>query len=380
MAERCKSFCYLKVKWLGEDMDWRWLKKKKNYKDSSKPVLSFDKVVDKNMIKQQTEIIWRCVSMSRSQFKDHYIGTIKNIAVFMQDEVAFGKALQNATHALQGTMMVKLPYDRPREQGAKHEQLWKYAMFVCHLLREASKLNRRWIDSKGTRILFVDLSQPNLQYDDSDTHKGIGMMSNLNQMLPESSSTWLLEDDEKCLVEVTRAASGYRCFIDGKQVVTKEQKNPEDEMLSKVKNRISVTDIDISTGEVVEKESKTKPDDSGAGNRKKINAVEPKKRRKRSKAVKTSNSEQADLFAQKEEIQLSVSEFEEYIEGKIEWKHLADGTKSFPYQSTIQMYLNYKNRKNSSTTEFYKELEKSGYKVIELENKQFVVTPEDSRV
>jgi len=200
---------------------WKFGRNKDN--DDPRLVLPFDKVVDKKVVKVETRKIWECVSVSRSQFEDHYIGTIRNIAVYIQDRDLFCVALKSAADALQGTMIVRLPYDRPREQGAKVEQLWKYAMFSSHLLREAAKLNRVWLDRKGNRVLFADFAMKGLQYQDSDTPSSITMIGNLNQILPKSSAQWLLEDDEKCLLEVTRAAAGERCFIDSRSDVAENK-------------------------------------------------------------------------------------------------------------------------------------------------------------
>jgi len=133
----------------------------------------------------------------------------------MQDKEAFGQALTKAVSALQGTMIIRLPGDRSREHGASVEQLWKYTMFVCYLLREANKYNRWWLDAKGNPAMVLDLSKIR-QYSYDTAHVGytLGLSYHLHSILPENSSSWLMQDDGKCMYEVNRAMDGLTCFID----------------------------------------------------------------------------------------------------------------------------------------------------------------------
>ena len=239
--------------------------------------------------------------------------------------------------------------------------------------------------------------------------------------------------------EISRAASGQLCFIDGKAVSVDEKKESDDPVQSRVKDRIAILDtpkngkrnekktsktivvapeeddaevpeapvkvIDSSGKETtkkgktidpetaIDKEStKAKPEKKAAPKPKtkteakpksKIEAksvAESKKKRSTIRNKKKVNSKQTELFADDTEASLSVSEFEAYIKDKAKWEVIDGGVKVFPWQSTIQMYLNHKDRKGISTKEFYTELEKVGYQMREHDNKHYVAAPEVENV
>jgi len=369
---------------------------------------SFDRVVDKGVIKEETKKLWDCVSLSRSQFKDHYVGTIRNVAVYMQDKEAFSEALKNAASALQGTMMIRLPRDRSREEGAQVEQLWKYAMFLSHLLREASKVNRSWYDS------------------------------NLNKLLPVSSSLWLLDDDEKCLYEVSRAVNGNVCFIDSsaEDVITPEKQDENDSSLEQIKNKIVSSSRDSkskqdATGDIgvvrqhnlfegmnesdesvgVVDSAKTVVRIGSTGNSRVVktpgrsveNTGKKPKVKKQSKLIgkqrestahnkegvgesvgvkKTKKSDIKDdvkIPSDSSESVFDIADFERWIETNANWEYTETGGKAFPYQSTLQKYINRK-KLSLKASQLLAILKKTGYQRIELDNALCVSLPENERV
>ena len=249
-------------------------------------VLPFKKVVDGKQVAVESEKVWKCVSLSRSQFTDHYIGLSTNVAMYMQDKEAFGKALCEARDALQSTMLVRLPTDRPREQGAKYEQLWKFTMFACYLLRGASKLNRSWHKKNEEKLLFVDFSVKGLKYSDKESGYSKAILNNLNQLLPVSSSLWLMEDEGKCIAQINRAASGQLCFIDsvsGNGEKTKKAVS-QDEPISKLLPESKVVAGSKNIPDVIESVSKKT---SGTKTGEKTGAVEHENVAKSKSAVKT---------------------------------------------------------------------------------------------
>lgn len=172
--------------------------------------------VNKKQISEHTTVLWSSVSISRSQFEEHYIQTIRNVGTYMQDPDALSEVLRKASEAVRGTMLLKLPYNRSREEGGKYEQMWKYTMFCCHMLQGAGALSRRFYDCEGKRVLVMPNSREGrvVYYDDGGDNARYLLAHNVSALLPDCSVEWLLRDRERGMVEVSRAAMGLDCFID----------------------------------------------------------------------------------------------------------------------------------------------------------------------
>ena len=406
---------------LWKDM-FRSIFKKRVREDGYSPVLPFSRVIDKKHLKIETQKLYQCVSISRSQFKDHYIGTIQNVAMYMQDAKAMSDALTRATDGLQKTMLARLPYDRPREEGAKVEQLWKYAMFASYMLRDAAKINRSWRDKNGKKLLYPDFKMKGLQYGEveSPTYAN-NLISHLKQILPQSSAEWLLHDDEKCLVEVANAASGQPCFIDGPiKKVVKETPEVVDTALAGKVEIVEDKDKEVvvsKTPKAKVKKEKTEPstvavapEESGDdGDFIPNPSVAKKKARssKKKRKAKTANTEKREslgmdqmalkLNAMSETTELGkkgkkadsssieltdglcVAEFEDTLKSVEEWRYTDSGQKAFPYQSTIQNYLNSKETK-FKVKDFREVLKGHGYEVVVLDKKTVMTVPETENV
>lgn len=424
---------------------------KKKVDGGTHPVLSFDKVVDKTQLKMDTKKIWACVSLSRSQFEDHYIGLIRNIAVYMQDKIAFSVAVSKGAEALQETMIIRLPYDRPREQGAKFEQLWKFAMFSCHLTREAARINRHWYDRTGKKQLFLDLSANGMRFMDAETKSGMMLVCNLNQIIPSSSAEWLMQDEGRCANEIGKAAGGQLCFIDLKRAGTEEKSAlvTEEDLLSKKIPNIEKEIVSGSNDNTVESGStgavpalmQTEISDNANGKEKNGAVKNGRTSGKEQPSVKASNREttaknqattgntkntkkrrtkkaadmtkvlQASLFEEpkvqgdshiatdigiartdeqstpvkSENVSLtnkgnsqefSMDEFVGWMDINADWDITPCGRKAFPYQSSIQRYIN-SGRCVLPIHKIAKILTNSGYERILVNDKQLMMVPEE---
>lgn len=187
----------------------------------------FEGVHDSEVVSRATATAWESVSLSRSQFDELYIGTIRNVAVYMQDKNHFSPTILHAATELQSTQITKLPYKRPREEAAKHEQLWKYTLFCCHMLKGAASIDRRFYNQHGARQLYPDLENPNLYFDDKPCKRAVLLTQSLSSLLPGTAATWLLSDDERCLEEILNAVLGLPCFIDTQTPIETPIRQPE---------------------------------------------------------------------------------------------------------------------------------------------------------
>ncbi len=170
--------------------------------------------VNAKEVSEYTNTLWGSVSISRSQFEGHYVQTIRNVAAYMQAPEQLSSALKAASEAVRGTMLLKLPYNRSREEGGRYEQLWKYVMFCCHMLKGAGEVQRRFYTADGKRVLIPNLGkQSGYLYDDGGSNARYLVFHNISALLPECSIEWILRDQERGMVEISRAAFGLECFI-----------------------------------------------------------------------------------------------------------------------------------------------------------------------
>lgn len=177
-------------------------------------VAPFETVSDSTVVNDSVANIWESVSISRSQFDELYVGTIRNIAFYMQDKKLFNQTLSQAATELQSTLITKLPYQRPREEAAKYEQLWKYTLVCCHLFKGAAGLNRRFYNRNGARILYPGFQSEDVYFDSGPCERAVLLSQSLQAIIPKTASVWLLQDDERCLREINNAVFGLPCFID----------------------------------------------------------------------------------------------------------------------------------------------------------------------
>jgi len=177
----------------------------------------------KSEIESLQQTTWGYVAISQEQFNQHYSTLLKRAAMYSQDTKAIHEGIQNASRALAGTMINRLPYDRPREDGHQVEQLWKYTMFACHIIRRISEEPRTFYDS-DERIL-TGMSDKAVQW--SATENGINtrwiLINSLPYLFDEVSLQWLGQDSGRALHQVLCSLHGEPCFIDEQQSATSTQ-------------------------------------------------------------------------------------------------------------------------------------------------------------
>lgn len=159
--------------------------------------------------------LWSCVSLSRTQFKTHYLTAIDRFARYFQSKDRLNTALQGAVNQLQESLISRLPHDRDREDSARFEQVWKFTCFLQPLLKESMATDRRWYNSRQQEIAsFIDATY---YRDHSGPARPSFIKLNLPHLLHPVSVDWLMQDELRCVDLL------YRC-IDDNPVQATEKK------------------------------------------------------------------------------------------------------------------------------------------------------------
>lgn len=172
----------------------------------------------KTVVEEIQQNIWQYVSISKAQYEDHYSSLIRNATVYSQDKELIVRALSNARDGLAGTMLNRLPHDRPREETHQVEQLWKFAMFACYVIEELRTLERCFYDVEN-RVLESFNSRA-YQWSEGGVLKSEWILTNsLNSLFSGVSIEWFSQDDGRALLEIMKCINGEKCFINEKKAM-----------------------------------------------------------------------------------------------------------------------------------------------------------------
>jgi hypothetical protein len=161
--------------------------------------------------------LWSCVSLSRTQFKTHYLTASNRFARYFQSQDRLNTALQSAVNQLQESLISRLPHDRDREESARFEQVWKFTCFLQPLLKEAMATDRRWYNNRQQEIAsFMDAAY---YRDHSGPVRQSFIKLNLLNFLHPFSTDWLMQDELRCVDLL------YRCIDDMATQATKQKLN-----------------------------------------------------------------------------------------------------------------------------------------------------------
>ena len=150
--------------------------------------------------------LWSCVSLSRTQYKTHYLTAIDRFTRYFQSQDRLNTALQSAVNLLQESLISRLPHDRNREESARFEQVWKFTCFLQPLLKEAMTTDRRWYNNRQQEIAsFIDATY---YRDHSGPARPSFIKLNLTNLLHPISVDWLMQDELRCVDLL------YRCIDD----------------------------------------------------------------------------------------------------------------------------------------------------------------------
>jgi len=159
-------------------------------------------------VEREVDVIWSYVSISREQFSTHYIEFAQRILEYVQDESILIDGLKAAREKLAASMITRLPHDRCREEGHKHEQLWKWAVYCQSLIAATKACDIVFIDQESTpRISIKDrvAIRRDTEAVDAIYFSEHRLIVNFDYLFNETSRQWLSFDKGRPLVAIIEA-------------------------------------------------------------------------------------------------------------------------------------------------------------------------------